>query len=274
MVYIGDCGATRLYKDGIGAAYRTAKAAAVAAVMRGVSAEVFRKYYAPACQKIESDNRIGKLIFAVARRARKSQRVGRAILRMVSGEKRVEGARRRMSVVLWDVFTGSASYKSILGLALHPAFIASFAVNLARASRHGAELFPKKGIEMSSSGTGVLGRNFKDGEIIVRQGEPGDCMYVVQTGTVEVLHREGDKEYSLRELGPGDFFGEMSLFEGELRSSTVRAVGEVWVYSLERDSLLRRIHEDPSLAFGLIQQMAYRIRELETSLISRASIAS
>ena len=123
---------------------------------------------------------------------------------------------------------------------------------------------------MNPDGTGVLGRQFEDGEFIVRQGELGDCMYVVQKGTVEVLRREGDKEYCLRELGPGEFFGETAIFEGETRPTTVRAVGEVWVYSLERDSLLRRIHEDPSLAFGLIQQMSYRIRELERALLSRA----
>jgi flavin-dependent dehydrogenase len=274
MVYIGDCATTRLYKDGIGAAYRTAKAAAVAAVLRGVSAETFRRYYAPACRSIEADNRIGKIIFALARRARKSRQLGRAVLRMVSREQQLAGARRRMSLVLWDVFTGSASYRSILRRMFHPAFLASFVVNVVAASRPSSHPRPQKGIPMTAKGTGVLGKRFEDGEIIVRQGEPGDCMYVVEKGTVEVLQREGDKEFCLTELGPGDFFGETAIFEGETRSTTVRAVGEAWVYSLQRDSLLRRIHEDPSLAFGLIQQMSYRIRELERALLSRASSAS
>ncbi len=274
MVDIGDCAATRLYKDGIGAAYRTAQAAAVTAVLRGVSAQAFGRYYGPVCQSIEADNRIGKIIFAVTRQIRKSPRVRRAICRMVSREQRLAGARRRMSLVLWDLFTGSASYRSILWRMFHPAFLTSFVVNVVTASRHPADPRPQKGIPMNVDGTGVLGQKFEDDEIIVRQGEPGDCLYVVQRGKVEVLQRQGDKEFCLAELGPGDFFGEMAIFEGEMRPATVRAVGEVWVYSLERDSLLRRIHEDPSLAFGLIQQMSYRIRELERALVARASIAS
>ena len=54
---IGDCGVTRLNKDGIGAAYRTAKAAARTAIFEGVSAEDFRKHYWPVCQAISGDNR-------------------------------------------------------------------------------------------------------------------------------------------------------------------------------------------------------------------------
>jgi hypothetical protein len=274
FISVGDCGTTRLYKDGIGAAYRTAKAAALAAVLRGVTPEAFQRYYAPACKRIEADNRIGKTIFAMVRLARSSNRVRRAILRMISREQKLAGARRRMSLILWDVFSGGASYRSILWRILHPAFLGSFLVNLIAARRPRSRPRPQEGISMSPVGSGVLGRQYEDGEIIVRQGEPGDCMYVVQKGKVEVLRREGDKEYCLRELGPGEFFGETAIFEGETRPATVRAFGETWVYSLERDSLLRRIHEDPSLGFGMIQQMSYRIRELENALISRASAAS
>ncbi len=273
IVSVGDCATTRLYKDGIGAAYRTGKAAALAAVLRGVTARAFERYYAPVCRRIEADNRIGRTIFAIIRIARNSHRVRRAVSRMVTREQKLAGARRRMSLILWDVFSGGASYRSILKRFLHPAFLGSFLVNLIAAGRHRGRPRPLEGIPMSSEGTGVLGRNYQDGEIIVRQGESGDCMFVVQKGTVEVFQREGDKEYCLRELGPGEFFGETAIFEGERRPATVRAVGEAWVYSLERDSLLRRIHEDPSLGFGMIQQMAYRIRELENALISRASAA-
>jgi CRP/FNR family transcriptional regulator len=95
-------------------------------------------------------------------------------------------------------------------------------------------------------------------------------MYVILDGQVEVLRRKGDKEYCLAVLDSGDFFGEMALFEEQLRSTTVRAVGEVSVYTLERVSLLRRIHEDPSLAFRIIEKMSHRIRELEQALVRKA----
>ena len=269
FVSIGDCATTRLYKDGIGSAYLTAKVAATAAVLRGVSAEVFRRYFAPACRRIEADNRIGKTIYDIVRFARTSRWLRRAIFRMVTREQKLAGSRRRMSLILWDAFSGGASFRSIRRRFLHPLFLGSFLVSLIATRRPRGLPRPKEGITMSPEGSGVLGRQFMDGEIIFRQGEPGDCMYVVQSGSVEVLRREGNREYQLRELGPGEFFGEMAIFEGETRSSTVRAIGETWVYSLERDSLLRRIHEDPSLGFGMIQQMAYRIRELERSLLDR-----
>ena len=123
-----------------------------------------------------------------------------------------------------------------------------------------------------SAGDGTLGQRFRDEEIIYRQGEPGDRMYVIQKGVVEVLQRSGDKEFCLAELGAGDFFGESALFDGRLRSTTVRAAGDVWVYTLQRDTLLRRFHEDPSLAFQLIQQLSARVKELRGSLVREADV--
>jgi len=71
-------------------------------------------------------------------------------------------------------------------------------------------------------------------------------------------------------LGDGDFFGEMGLFEEEVRSATVRAVGDVHVFTLEKQSILSRIHEDPSLAFRLLQKMSERIRDLEAKLMRQS----
>jgi len=122
LVFIGDCGVTRLYKDGIGAAYRTAKAAAVAAVFEGISAEHFRRHFWPACRKISSDNRIGEIVFAVTRLIQRLRFLRRGVWRMVSEEQRRQGARRRMSMVLWDTFTGSAPYRDVFLRTLSPAF--------------------------------------------------------------------------------------------------------------------------------------------------------
>lgn len=123
IVFIGDSGVTRLYKDGIGAAYRTAKAAAETAVFHGISAEDFKRHYWPTCQKIASDNTIGRAIFAWTRQIQKRRYDVRGILRMVSTEQRKKNRRPRMSMVLWDLFTGSAPYREIILRALHPAFL-------------------------------------------------------------------------------------------------------------------------------------------------------
>jgi CRP-like cAMP-binding protein len=113
---------------------------------------------------------------------------------------------------------------------------------------------------------GVLGKSYNDGEVIVRQGEAGDCMYEILEGTVEVLREKGGKEVCLAVLSKGDFFGEMSIFERTVRSATVRAMGEVRAITIDKKTLLRRISEDPSLAFRIIEKMANRIRELDVEL--------
>ena len=105
LVFIGDCGVTRLYKDGIGAAYRTAKAAATTVVFQGIAGEDFRKHYWPACRAIARDNEIGKLVFAVTRQIQQRRFARRAVLRMTAAEQGQERRQRTMSMVLWDMFT-------------------------------------------------------------------------------------------------------------------------------------------------------------------------
>jgi hypothetical protein len=122
LVFIGDCAVTRLYKDGIGGAYRAAKAAAVTAVFEGIAQEDFRRHYAPACRATALDNAIGKLIFAVAGIQQKIRHDRRGILRMLAREQDQPETRRPMSLVMWDMFTGSASYREVFVRTLHPSF--------------------------------------------------------------------------------------------------------------------------------------------------------
>ncbi len=110
--------------------------------------------------------------------------------------------------------------------------------------------------------SGDLGKAFADGEVIIREGEVGNCMYVVQEGRVEVVVGSGEDEIRLDVSGPGTFFGEMAVFDRDVRSATVRALGPVRVITVDKKNLMRRIHEDPALAFRLIETMSYRIRHL------------
>lgn len=114
--------------------------------------------------------------------------------------------------------------------------------------------------------TGVLGKVYGDGDVIVRQGDSGDCMYEILEGTVEVLREKNGQEVCLAVLSKGDFFGEMAIFEREVRSATVRAMGEVRAITIDKKTLLRRINEDPSLAFRIVEKMANRIRELDVEI--------
>jgi CRP-like cAMP-binding protein len=115
--------------------------------------------------------------------------------------------------------------------------------------------------------TGALGRLYRDGEEIIRQGDEGESMYVVQSGRVEVvLNTEGGGEQHLAFLETGNFFGEMSVFEKEVRSATVRAAGEARVLKIDKKTLMRRIREDPLLAVNLLKTMSHRIRVLNAEL--------
>jgi flavin-dependent dehydrogenase len=268
MVFIGDSGVSRLYKDGIGGAYRTAKAAVKTAVFHGISADDFRRHYMPTCRALNLDNGIGKMIFMVTTLIQNVKFARKGVLRMTADEQNGETGKQRMSSVLWDTFTGSAPYREVFQRTLHPAFIGRFLYDMVAGSMSVASrIRPKEDIVT----LGDLGKVYKEGEIIVRQGDVGDCMYVIQTGKVEVIKEEGGIEVKLAELSDGDFFGEMALFEKDVRSATIRPLGEVRVLTVDRRMFLRKIHDDPSLAFRIMQKMSHRIRELNNELMRLTS---
>ena len=106
-----------------------------------------------------------------------------------------------------------------------------------------------------------LCRIYKDGEAIVTEGEKGDCMYIIQSGKVDVLRKKREKDIHLAYLYRGDFFGEMSLLDREPRSATVRAVGETLVLIINKKSLFNIIQKYPSMAFRIMRKLSSRIRE-------------
>jgi len=133
FLFIGDCGITRLYKDGIGAGYRTARAAARAAVFGGISEEAFRRHYMPVCDQIANDNRFGRVAFQFTRLTQHVLLLQRGVLRMAEAEQ-AKATGRRMSGVLWDLFSGSAPYADIFGRMVRPGFVGGFAWSVVAAS--------------------------------------------------------------------------------------------------------------------------------------------
>lgn len=109
---------------------------------------------------------------------------------------------------------------------------------------------------------GELGKVFENGEVIIAEGDVGDCMFVIQSGRVEAVTGSGDHEQRVAVLSGGDFFGEMALFDKEVRSATVRALGEARVLTIDKRALLKRVSEDPLLALNLLKTMSRRIRSL------------
>jgi CRP/FNR family transcriptional regulator len=117
-------------------------------------------------------------------------------------------------------------------------------------------------------GADGLGKTYGDRQVVVRQGDTGDCMYAIQNGRVEVVRETDGGEVRVAVLEEGDIFGEMAIFEKEVRSATVRALGEARVLSIDKRTFLRRVQEDPSLAFNLALMMCKRIRRLNAELAS------
>jgi CRP/FNR family transcriptional regulator len=116
---------------------------------------------------------------------------------------------------------------------------------------------------------------YEDGQVVFRQGDQGDCLYVVQHGEVEVIDASGGRETVLRVLGPNDLFGEMAVFERETRSATVRARGRARILTIDKKNFLSLIHEDPSLAFNLVERMSARVRDLSAEVVRlRAKLAA
>ncbi len=114
---------------------------------------------------------------------------------------------------------------------------------------------------------GDLGRVYHDGEIVCRQGDVGDCLYVVQDGEVEVLAEDGGQETLLRVAGRNELFGEMAVFQRERRSATIRARGQARVLTIDKKNFLRRLNEDPSLAFNIVETMSRRVRDLSAEVV-------
>ena len=94
---------------------------------------------------------------------------------------------------------------------------------------------------------------------IVGEGDRGDDFFVITSGKARVTR--GGREVA--ELGPGDYFGELSLFDPAPRNATITAVGSMSLVSLSRDAFLRALDELPALRDALLHGMAHRIHELD-----------
>lgn len=116
-------------------------------------------------------------------------------------------------------------------------------------------------------------RDYKDGDVIVREGEQASDMFVIRSGQVEILKSVGGHDVRLAVLDRGSFFGEMSLLEGLPRSATARALGDTSLLVLRAGTLLLQIRRNPTFAFEMLQQMSHRIRELNDKLVFKVATA-
>jgi len=114
-------------------------------------------------------------------------------------------------------------------------------------------------------------RRFPKGSVILMQGDPGDALYLIATGQVKVvLIGEDGREVILSVLGPGSFFGDMSLIDDQPRSAHVVAMEEATLLQLRRDDFQARLRASPDVAISLLRELSRRLRRADDTIGSLA----
>ncbi len=106
---------------------------------------------------------------------------------------------------------------------------------------------------------GLFGKIYEKGEIICRQGDPGDEMYIIQSGAVEVSSRRDGHKVVLTILEKEDFFGEMALLDRSPRSATVATITRSRLLSLSRRIFLEKIAYTPDIVLYVLKALTRRI---------------
>lgn len=110
----------------------------------------------------------------------------------------------------------------------------------------------------------LIERRFPKHKTIVEEGLPGDYMYVIREGRVQVSKLSDDgREKILEFLDAGDFFGEMSLLDDAPRSATVRALSDTRILALSRTDFLNVMRRSPDVAMAVVQELTRRLRDTD-----------
>jgi len=109
-------------------------------------------------------------------------------------------------------------------------------------------------------------RRLAPGEIIFDEGDPGDQLYVIQSGEVELCRRSPQHQRVVARLGAGDFFGELGVVSGGNRTTRAVAVSTTRVIALDRATLEAMCLDQPAIAIRLIRVLASRLVEAERRL--------
>ena len=110
-------------------------------------------------------------------------------------------------------------------------------------------------------------RAFKRGEVIFFQGDIGESLYIIESGSVRITQQSEDgRELILVVFGAGDFFGDMSIIDGEPRSATAIAAEDASALMLLRDDFVRFIGENPGAALETLKVLSRRLRRMDEVL--------
>lgn len=137
LVVVGDAGITRLYKDGIGAAFMTAKAASQTVIQRGLSRRDFAAGFHPICQRLALDNFYGRILFRLWTITRRLPFLLQAWQQAILDEASRPPEDHVHTRVLWGMFTGDESYRRLFWLSLSQPALRDLWFGALKARRHG-----------------------------------------------------------------------------------------------------------------------------------------
>lgn len=110
-------------------------------------------------------------------------------------------------------------------------------------------------------------RVYKRNNMILMEEDFGDTLFILNKGSVKITRLSDDgREVILSILGEGDFFGEMSIFDGESRSANVVALEDSEVYILKRGDFIDLLEKHPKIAIALLQELATRLRKSDQQI--------
>jgi branched-chain amino acid transport system substrate-binding protein len=106
---------------------------------------------------------------------------------------------------------------------------------------------------------------FFSGDTVMRQGEPGDSLYIIDQGRVEVVVSHDGRSERVAALGPGAFLGEMALLTGEERTATVVALEPTRCFVIDRAAFRDTLRQNPEIAEHISETLGRRRAELEAT---------
>lgn len=114
-------------------------------------------------------------------------------------------------------------------------------------------------------------RSFDRGEVIFREGDPGEALYVIRSGSVSIRRNSNDgRTLALAELRAGSMFGELAAFGGEVRSATAEALESTTLVAILGSDMQRVLRSDPDIALKMLSALAERVRRLNDRLLAQS----
>lgn len=124
---------------------------------------------------------------------------------------------------------------------------------------------PPEAVERVAASAQV--RTLRRGDVLFHENDPGDELFVVETGRIAIANKSFDgRESVVALMEAGDVFGEMSLFDGQGRSAEARALEPSKVFAVPFEPLRALFRQQPDLLWGVIELLARRIRAMDVAL--------